>query len=163
MFGRPAIYMKKRDPWSITTFIPHMDTPSLAFGRLIGWQMYVGTENPIYLQVWRPMSTHTYTLVTQYLHNPGQPGRQTVYTNRRVNILPGDMVGFFTPGASVIPFTGRRCKSRDNAGLYVRNQRHWTVGTTRRFAVLHPSWSDCRDYAITLAVRAKRKFKINIS
>ena len=142
-------------------FIPQPRAQLQTTGVVSRWHFYVRQRSQIYLQVWRKSTgSNRYQLVGQSSYRPTRTGVITVYPREKIQVLKGDVLGFYFPSSSVIPFDGRECT--DQRGLYVKSPRSTSVrpGANFSFRTMQSGWKPCRQYSLHVTVRTYgRNFK----
>ena len=100
-------------------------------------------------QVWRPSGNMKYQLVSNTKYEVKYPGVEHTDASQRLYIKSGDVIGFYTPEDSIIPFDGSEC-STSNAGLYYDhpNPKQITIGSVHTFQKIPNGWKPCRMYSI---------------
>ena len=136
-------------------YIPEPFNP-LDPGHLFGWRIYAQRSGEIILQVWRPTgSSYRYKLVGQTEYEADKAGIHEISLNSEIEVEDGDVIGFFFPGQSIIPFDGSECYSRRT--LYVKNPSRSSVkvGAYYTFRKKISGWNPCRNYSIVAQIRSK--------
>ena len=103
------------------------------------------------------MSGHKYTIVGQTEAKVIRTGSNSVYAN--IAVKKGDFLGFFFPGASIIPFDGHECTSQRS--YYVQKPSRSSVkpGKSFTFKQKERGWNPCRKYS-QIAVIIPSELKI---
>ena len=100
------------------------------------------------IKVWRRTGSTYYKLVGQTLVNVLKEGVYTVTTSHYIQVFDGDVIGFYYPGQSVIPFSTFSCINKQ--GLFDRSPSMLGVKTGALFQfhsmikMSHP----CRHYSL---------------
>jgi len=139
------------DSWSNAIYIPNLES-RLSEGFVKSYNLYARRSGEIILQVWRHVSGSTYKLITQTEHKVTASGEQTVNPSELVHVEEDDVIGFYFPGNSIIPFDGNECGN--NPGLYVRSPHRPSVvpGKTFSFSKMQRGWNPCRQYSFSVEV-----------
>jgi len=149
-FGQAIKSRLHLDGWTNSIYItnPHFRYSASQHGVVKKWQFYAKTQGLIFLQVWKRSHGTVYTLRSQTRINIPRAGFNTVDANS-IEIERGDVLGYFFPGRSVIPFDGHECSDVNQRGLYVQRPTHSLVqpGRAFRFSLMQPGWKPCRQYS----------------
>jgi len=139
------------DSWSDAIYIPNLET-QLNAGFIESYSLYARRAGTIILQVWRHVSGSEYKLITQAEHEVKAAGEQEVFPSQLTHVEKGDVLGFYFPKQSIIPFDGHEC--HDNRGLYVRSPKREevVVGKTFKFSSMQAGWNPCRQYSFSAVV-----------
>jgi len=150
--GFPSVDRAHLDSWRDAIYIPNPRS-KLTAGFIESFELYAKRPGEIVLQVWRLVSGSYYKLIAQKGHHVVKAGKQEVFLSQPVRVNAGDIIGFYFPAHSIIPFDGHESCWHDR-GLYVKSPKraHVVVGKTFYFHAMRSGWNPCRQYSFSAKV-----------
>ena len=97
-------------------------------------------------------SSLRYKLIGQEKVTITRTGVQTISPSSRIRVQAGDLVGFYFPYSSIIPFDGTECYSR--RGYYYKKYTSYPLrsGNTYSFRSMQSRWKPCRYYSLKVRI-----------
>ncbi len=136
-------------------------------GYVVGWDVLISRgrrTQRVFLQVWRPITDRTYSLVGSTLYYAQQRGQRnfTLHPSDRIAVRPGDTLGIYFPWYNSIPWTQVSCDGRQKHYFKYNPSRSGTlpIGLNMKFDVAPDDWNPCREYsynAIIMTAQGGRK------
>ena len=112
-------------------------------------------------QVWRKVQVYmTYKLVGQTSYTVTSAGVQNARAASPIAVRDGDVLGFFFPSQSIIPYNNYVCAHEQSCVLYVKNPNFifLNIGTQRRFSSKLHSLHPCRNYSLNAVISGAGRY-----
>jgi len=141
------------DIWSSAMYIPKPMQEFSSKSVITGWNFYTRRAGKIVFMVFTPEneSNTRFSVRGKTETFASAPGEHTVLLNKDeyIKARSGDVIGFYFPGNSMIPFDRQSGCSMPTWSAYIDNPTsvHTDLKTENSFTKKQAGWHPCRLYA----------------
>jgi len=141
------------DEWSDAMYIPKPTEEFETKDKIIGWHFYARRAGEIEFMVMRPSKGFlSFTIMDKTTFYVPKAGEHTIDLDKehQLRAKKGDVIGFYFPGDSIIPFDRQSGCSSESWTAYIDDPSPSAVDimTLNKFSRKSVWWHPCRLYAL---------------
>ena len=103
-------------------------------------------------QVWRNVRSNDFKLVGETDYNVKSAGVNHIQICPTIAVKSGDVLGFYFPANSIIPFDGSECELKRGYYVHYPTVSKVRVGASFTFSQMQKGWNPCRKYSLEATV-----------